>query len=96
MLGLTGSEDAARRMTESLGLAVGDMRSLLRQAFGDVMKTGGYTDDIDFKNIGGMQKMVNAIGPEEIRKAGPRTDSMQSLTTRKRKRRPSMMGLGSL
>jgi tape measure domain-containing protein len=68
ILGLTGSEDAARRMTEAMGLAVGDIRTQLQSALGAVMKAGGYTGEINFGDIGGMQEMVDKL-PENYRKA---------------------------
>ncbi len=89
ILGLTGSEDAARRMTEAVGLVVGDIRSQLQSALGETMKAGGYAGEINFSDIGGMQRSVDSL-PENYRKAAQ--ERLDAIIEYEKKEAKALMG----
>lgn len=67
MLGLTGSEEAASRLTKAMGMTVGSVRESMKKALAGSMNIGGvnYGEDVDLSNV---EQVQNAI--KKMRDAG--------------------------
>lgn len=86
MLGLTGSEDAAKRLTEAMGLTVGNVRKSMNEALAKSMvtpkigDTGGkdFSQGVDLSNINAVQEAINAMPAETQKNAQKMLDSIVS------------------
>lgn len=70
MLGLTGSKDAAEKLTKAMGMTVGDTKKDMQKALGATMKVGGvdYGAGVSLTDVNAVQEAINKM-PEDTRKS---------------------------